>query len=122
LPVYFLWPLSTQTATLLCRRCNGEKAEQWPSTFYSDTKLRELAVKTGLSYNLLSGAPSFNPEALENLQNAETVDTLLTKFAPYIERELIPLRNRILRETGIDFFASTPHISDVWIRKADERL
>ena len=122
LPVYYLWPLTTQTATLLCRGCNGEKAEQWPATFYSDAKLRELAVKTGLSYDLLAGAPSYNPEALANLQCSETVDMLLTKYAPYIERELIPLRNRILRETGVDFFAATSHISNEWIQKADERL
>jgi len=121
LPVYFLWPLTTQTATLLCRKCNGDKAEQWPATFYSDSKLRELAVKTGLPYDLLAGTPSYNPEALEALKRAETVDKLLTKYAPYIERELIPLRNRILRDTGVDFFASTPHISEEWVHKANER-
>lgn len=122
LPVFYLWPLTNDTATLLCRRCNGDKADAWPSAFYRDAKLRELSVISGLPYALLAGEPKYNPEALTNLQRAETVDMLLAKYAPYIERELIPLRNRILRDTGIDFFASTPHISGEWIRKANERL
>jgi hypothetical protein len=122
LPVFYLWPLTNDTATLLCRRCNGDKSGAWPSEFYSDIKLRELSAISGLPYDLLAGAPKYNPIALESLQNADKVDILLMKYAPYIERELIPLRNRILRDTGIDFFASTHHISSEWIRKADELL
>ena len=44
LPAKFLWPYGTLTATLLCTTCNGNKAEQWPATFYADLKLRTLPV------------------------------------------------------------------------------
>jgi len=121
LPVFYLWPLTTETATLLCRECNGNKSGMWPSEFYTDAKLRELSAVTGLEYSLLSGKPTYNPTALANLQRAEMVDALLTKYAPYIERELIPLRNRILRDAGIDFFKFASNISPIWVKKADER-
>jgi endogenous inhibitor of DNA gyrase (YacG/DUF329 family) len=122
LPVYYLWPLTTETATLLCRDCNGNKSGTWPSAFYSDEELRRLSTITGLDYALLKGAPQYNPEALRNLQSAEMVDMLLEKYAPYIEREIIPLRNRILRDTGIDFFSFATSISPIWVNKANERL
>jgi hypothetical protein len=117
-----LWPLTTETATLLCRDCNGNKSGSWPSEFYSDEELRRLSAISGLDYDLLKGKPQYNPEALKNLQTVKTVDMLLTKYAPYIERELIPLRNRILRDTGIDFFKYATSISPIWIKKADERF
>jgi hypothetical protein len=122
LPVYYLWPLTTETATLLCRDCNGNKSGTWPSEFYSNEELRRLSAITGLDHELLIGKPQYNPEALENLQTSATVDMLLAKYAPYIERELIPLRNRILRDTGIDFFSSATSISPIWVKKADERF
>lgn len=61
LPVYYLWPLSTENATLLCRTCNGNKSGTWPSRFYNDTQLRRLSILTGFSYELLSGEPTYNP-------------------------------------------------------------
>jgi hypothetical protein len=121
LPVYYLWPLTTETATLLCRDCNGNKSGTWPSEFYSDSKLRQLSVITGLDYDLLAGPPQYNPEALENLKKAETVDHLLTKYSAYMD-EIIKLRNRILKDTGVDFFQYSSSISDRWIRQADSLL
>lgn len=119
LPVYYLWPLTTETATLLCRDCNGDKSGAWPSDYYNDRQLRELSMITGLDYDLLAGAPQYNPEAISSLQDAEAVEHLLVKYSAYMD-ELIKLRNRILRDTGIDFFQSTNRISEDWIRRADE--
>lgn len=53
LPVFYLWPLTTNNATLLCRDHNGEKAEKWPGAFYSDQELRRLAALTGIEYRLM---------------------------------------------------------------------
>lgn len=121
LPVYYLWPLSTENATLLCRKCNGEKSGAWPSDFYHDSQLRRLSILTGFDYELLSGSPQYNPEALAQLHNPEKVDALLEKFAAYMD-EVMKLRNRILKDTGYDFFSASRTISQVYVRRADEWL
>lgn len=121
LPAFYLWPLTTENATLLCQKHNNEKHGKWPSEFYSDNKLKELSIITGIPYELLAGNPVFNPEALEKLQNADSVDKLLIKYSAYMN-ELIKIRNRILKHTAIDFFKYSRLISDEWIKKADESL
>ena len=121
LPVYYLWPLSTENATLLCRDCNGSKSGTWPSQFYDDTHLRQLAILTGFDYDLLSGEPQYNPDAIAALHNPEKVDALLVKFAAYMP-EIIKLRNRILKDTGFDFFSVSTTISDAYVRQANEQL
>ena len=123
LPVYYLWPLSTENATLLCRDCNGEKSGTWPSKFekYNDAKLRQLAILTGFDYELLAGEPQYNPAAIEALHSPEIVDALLVKFAAYMP-EVMKLRNRILQDTGFDFFSVSKTISDVYVRQANDML
>jgi hypothetical protein len=121
LPALYLWPLTTSNATLLCKEHNAEKAEKWPSEYYADPKLRELVVKTGIDYNTLAGKPHYNPDALTRLRSSIFVEQLLHKYAPYLD-ELIRLRNRILKSSGLDFFKSYSHISPEWIKRADEAL
>jgi hypothetical protein len=118
LSVYYLWPLLTENATLLCAFHNGEKAQSWPSEYYRPDELKRLAVITGIDYELLSGRPTYNPEALKLLAQAEFVDNLLVKFSAYMP-EVIKLRNRLLRDTGIDFFQVSTRISQQWISRAD---
>ena len=118
LSVYYLWPLTTATATLLCRSCNGNKAQSWPSVFYSDAKRKRLSVITGIEYDLLSGPATYNPAALDLLRAPKFVDDLLAKYSAYMD-ELIKLRNRILRDTGLDFFQTSKTISRTWVDKAD---
>lgn len=121
LPVYYLWPLSTENATLLCKTCNGNKSGMWPSQFYGDVQLRRLSILTGFDYNLLAGYPQYNPEAIRALHNSVLVDGLLEKFAAYMD-EVIKLRNRILREIGFDFFTASTSISAAYIRRANDML
>lgn len=121
LPVYYLWPLSTENATLLCRDCNGSKSGTWPSEFYNDSQLRRLSILTGFDYELLSGNPQYNPDAIAALHVPDKVDALLVKFAAYMP-EVIKLRNRILKDTGFDFFNVSTTISDAYIRQANELL
>lgn len=121
LPVFYLWPLNTNNATLLCQDHNGEKAEKWPSQFYNDAEIRRLSRLTGVDYRLMSGHPVFNPDALERLRNAEFVEHLFEKFAAYPD-ELLRLRNRILRATNFDFLRSSTRISPDWTRQADALL
>lgn len=121
LPAYYLWPLTTDNATLLCRGCNGEKSGKWPSKYYSDPEIKKLSMITGLDYDILAGDPHFNPDAISKLKDRSVVDSLLSKYARYID-EIIKLRNRILSKTDFDFFKTSPSISPRWIRRADRAL
>lgn len=119
LPAVFLWPLTTENATLLCRLHNGEKSGKWPSEYYLDKELKELAVITGIPYETLISPPHYNPQAIERLKNPEIVDQLLQKYAAYMP-EIIKLRNRILEYGGFDFFQYSKTISSAWVRQANK--
>lgn len=121
LPAFYLWPLTTENATLLCSFHNGEKAGKWPSEYYSQEELKRLSIITGIDFQLLSGLPIFNPNAIEKLQSPEIVDQLLFKYAAYFT-EIIKIHNRILTHTGLDFFKFSRTISKKWIKLADEQL
>jgi hypothetical protein len=121
LPVYYLWSLSTENATLLCRECNSRKSGTWPSKFYDDKHLRELAILTGFSYELLSDKPKYNPVAIKALHDSTVVDGLLLKYANYMQ-EVIKLRNRILHDIKFDFFSVSKTISEKYIRDANELI
>jgi len=121
LPIYYLFPLDSNNATLLCRDHNGEKSGKWPSVYYSGDELKRLSVITGIEYDTLKGEPFYNPEAIENLKNSEIVDDLLTKYSAYMD-EIIKLRNRLFKEIGFDFFEYSKIISPVHIEKANEAL
>lgn len=76
---------------------------------------------TGFDYDLLSGEPQYNPDAIAALHDSGKVDALLEKFAAYMP-EVIKLRNRILRDTGYDFFSVSTTISDAYIRQANSMM
>lgn len=118
LPVYYLWSLTTENATLLCQKHNGEKSGKWPSEYYSEKEIKKLSIITGIDYKLLIGKPRYNPEAIERLKIQEVVDGILTKFSAYFD-EIIKLRNRIKYEIDFDFFKYSKIISPVHIKKAD---
>jgi len=119
LPAVYLWPLTTENATLLCREHNGEKSGKWPSEYYSENELKRLSVLTGIPFESLAGKPFYNPEAIQKLQTPGYVDQLLTKYNRSMQ-ELIKLRNRLLADTGLDVFAHAESISPAWVKKADE--
>lgn len=121
LPIYYLFPLDSNNATLLCRDHNGEKSGKWPSEYYDEQELKKLAVLTGIDYEILSGPSFYNPEALENLKNPKVVDQLLTKYGAYID-EIIKLRNRIVKDTGLDFFEHSKIVSPTIVDRANENF
>lgn len=47
-PLALLWPLD-ETATALCKDCNGDKRDRVPAEFYSKRELEKLSAITGLS-------------------------------------------------------------------------
>jgi hypothetical protein len=118
LPVRYLWPMTTENATLLCQFHNGQKGALWPGEFYSDGELRTLAALTGISYDLLAGTPHINPKAMESLRDSTFVDALMTKYAHYIQ-DVMVIRNRILDLESFDFFSVSSNISHAWVQRAD---
>lgn len=121
LPAYYLWPLTTDNATLLCQRHNAEKSGKWPSEYYSHVEMKRLSVMTGIPFEILAGQPFYNPKAIAILSDRVKVENLLAKYSSYID-ELIKLRNRILRETRFDFFKVTTKISPTWVKQANDSL
>jgi hypothetical protein len=108
LPVSWLWPLDLGP-TLLCRQCNGQKSDHWPSEFYGDVaKLRTLATRTGIPFHQLNGPPFFNPAALDRIRTE--ADAIIERW---VQRpaKLRALRVRIEAATGEDVFRNADSTS-----------
>lgn len=109
LPARYLWPLTTKNATLLCDDCNNKKHDKWPSEFYGRKKLRRLAILTGIPFELLSGKPKLNSEALKKI--LANVDKFIEDWIEYPE-DIKKIRNLILEMEGIDIFERAKHVPD----------
>lgn len=63
LPSKWLYPLTKENAALLSRSANENKGEKWPSQFYTNNELIELAKITGADLSLISSkTPIMNDE------------------------------------------------------------
>lgn len=99
LPAKYLWRLEDAMA-LLCKKCNLEKRDSWPSQFYSHSQLKDLSLRTGISYEIVaSELPRINPVALDKLK--EKADEIYKELASR-PREMRRLRNIILKTENID--------------------
>lgn len=58
LPAKYLWPVTTNNATLLCNDCNNQKHDKWPSEFYSNDKLKGLDSPYGIPIRSTCGQTS----------------------------------------------------------------
>lgn len=54
LPSRWLYPLSIKNATLLSTEANNNKRDKWPSEFYTNEQLKNLAIITGADLELIS--------------------------------------------------------------------
>jgi hypothetical protein len=86
LPSRWLYPLTRDNAALLSREANENKRDRWPSEFYTNNELIELAKITGADLSLLaSKEPVFN----RNIDVNKCVERFLSV------RERSDLRKRI---------------------------
>jgi hypothetical protein len=114
LPAVFLWPCSFG-ASLLCDECNGNKADKWPSEFYSRggqpdrAALQRLSFLTGIPYDLLAGPAQFNPDAVARLLS--DVDEFLIRWIRYPD-EIRKLRRRLREVAGLDIFEYASKVPD----------
>lgn len=74
LPSKWLYPLSKANAALLSRSANEAKRDKWPSQFYTNTELIELARLTGADLTLLT---SPTPVANQNIDINRGVERYL---------------------------------------------
>lgn len=58
LPSNWLYPLTIKNAALLSKEANNNKRDQWPSKFYTNNDLIELAKITGANLDLLASKKS----------------------------------------------------------------
>ena len=107
LPVRLLWPLTTETATLLCKTCNGQKGVSWPSEFYEDPALRSLAVLTGIPYDRLAGGRVVNEDALAMVQGDP--DSFLVEWI-HRPDELKALRRLVKDIAGVDILEGAKNV------------
>ena len=107
LPVRLLWPLTTENATLLCKPCNGQKSARWPSEFYDDSRLRRLVLMTSIPYEILSGRPIVNQEAVELIE--KDPDAFLAEWI-HDPDELRLLSKMVKEIAGIDIFKNATNV------------
>jgi len=65
LPSKWLYPLTVENAALLSREANENKRDRWPSEFYTNSELIELARITGADLSLLSRAKPIVNSAID---------------------------------------------------------
>lgn len=102
LPAKYLWPMTTDTATLLCSTCNGNKGDKWPSEFYeARQKLKELSRLASIEYHTLAGQPILNPKAVREI--LDDVDAFIQEWIQHPD-EIRKVRQLLLDMEGIDIF------------------
>ena len=109
LPAKYLWPMTTDNATLLCNECNNFKHDKWPSEFYPEEKFKKLAVLTGFPFDLISGPPKLNPESVKRI--LANIDKFIEDWIHYPE-EIKKIRNLILEMETIDIFEVAKYIPE----------
>lgn len=114
LPARLLWPL-VKGPTVLCKDCNNAKHEKWPAEVYSKPKLRELSVLTGIPYELLSGKPCLNPEAVKKLR--ANIDAFLRRWIKY-PNEIKKVRKLVLDFEGVDIFEEAQAVPNFLLESA----
>ena len=117
LPARLLWPVSTENATLLCAKCNGQKRDKWPSEFYDDKQLRTLARLTGYRYDLLAGPPCVNEDAVVEI--AEDPASFLEEWIDKPE-EIRRVRTLIRGYTNTDILDAISPVPE-YLLESEER-
>ena len=96
LPSKWLYPLTKENASLLSADANNNKRDKWPSEFYTNNELIELAKITGADLSLLSRkTPIINEDI--------NVDKCVKRYLQVRERSHLPKRIREIKKILIDY-------------------
>lgn len=112
LPAKYLWPVTTNNATLLCNSCNNQKHDKWPSEFYRDVQLKRLARLTGYAFDLLTGNPQLNEDAVRLIITG--IDSFIEQWAAYPE-EIKKVHALIKDMRGVDIYDTAATIPE-WLK------
>jgi len=96
LPSRWLYPLTKENAALLSTEANNNKRDKWPSEFYTNNELIELAKLTGADLGLLAGK---TPVINANIN----VDKCVKRYLQVRERSHLPKRINELRKILEDY-------------------
>ncbi|MBI3601141.1 MAG: hypothetical protein HY097_10965, partial [Nitrospinae bacterium] len=96
LPSRWLYPLTRENAALLSTEANNNKRDKWPSEFYTNNELIELAKITGADLGLLAGkTPVINTDI--------NVDKCVERYLRVRERSHLPKRINELKKILKDY-------------------
>lgn len=96
LPSKWLYPLTKENAALLSTEANNNKRDKWPSEFYTNNELIELAKRTGADLELLSSkTPKIN--------TIINVDKCVGRYLQVRERSHLPKRINELKRILVDY-------------------
>ncbi|HET55951.1 MAG TPA: hypothetical protein ENN33_12160 [Ignavibacteria bacterium] len=96
LPSKYLYPLTVQNAALLSKDANESKRDKWPSEFYTNNELIDLAKITGANLDLLaSKKPKINPNI--------DVDACVSRFLSVRERSNLKKRLSELKKLILSY-------------------
>jgi len=96
LPSKYLYPLTVQNAALLSREANNNKRDRWPSEFYTNNELIELAKITGANLNLLA---TKEPVINSNID----VNACVTRLLTVREKSNLPKRISELKKLLLSY-------------------
>jgi len=96
LPSKYLYPLTSQNAALLSKEANDSKSDRWPSEFYTNSELIELAKITGANLELMTSRKSvINPNI--------DVDVCVARYLTVRESSNLPKRITELKKMLISY-------------------
>lgn len=101
LPSKYLYPLTKENAALLSYEANSNKRDRWPSDFYTNNELIELANLTGADLQLLSSKdPIINPKITADDVNAGVDNYLSVRENPNLDKRVSEIK-KIIIEYGL---------------------
>lgn len=104
LPSKYLYPLNAANAALLSTEANSNKRDMWPSKFYTNNELIELAKITGANLELLS---SSKPIINHNIN----VNSGVAKYLQVREMSDLPKRIKEIKKI-LEVYQLTDNLSD----------
>jgi hypothetical protein len=104
LPSKYLYPLSVENAALLSSEANSNKRDMWPSKFYTNNELINLAKITGANLELISSTiPIINHNI--NVNNG------VTKYLQVREMSDLPKRVKEIKKI-LEVYQLTDNLSE----------
>lgn len=96
IPSRWLYSLKKENAALLSKDANDNKRDKWPSEFYTNNELIELAKITGADLSLISKR---TPEINTNIN----VNSCVERFLQVREKSHLPKRITELKKILVDY-------------------